>query len=445
MKKNGKNLIKKDPTRTLTLSSSRKLVIKQDINLLEYPLWFQDERSKPGSIWQDKEGYTYIAGRKLPTKVDILFLYYLVLQQQQKRKREKLILSRCKMLRDCGVQDSNHWYQRLEESLDRWMQVEVKFDGTFYADGIKLEKVSFGIINDWGIEEGTKRLWVCLSPLFLTRLENTKYFKLVEFNTIKALRSPLAIRLYEILSKSFKDRDTWLIDAMKLARKIPMAEKYPSDVIPKLNAALNRINKESAMRFEMSVDRPERGKATLTFTTVKQKKQPQITGIPKKFQSLLQELLPLVREKDRERQSVKIAIVKAFQGYELEAIRWSIECANAQSKRNYAAFFTNVLRNDYWLKQKEDKEEERKQRDKREAAIRAEYEKQKQEEAKRARKRAEHDRAVAIITEKSAEEVETLRHEARKRMIHEGIKPDIVPGVITDIYMQKIVLERESA
>lgn len=60
-----------------------KNVIKQDINFLDKPLWFQDVRHDGlGFVWTDKEGYEYRSGYKLPDKVDMLVLFYVMLKAQ---------------------------------------------------------------------------------------------------------------------------------------------------------------------------------------------------------------------------------------------------------------------------------------------------------------------------------------------------------------------------
>lgn len=68
---------------------------KQDINFLEYPLWMQRELDNTEiAKFTDIEGYTFEATCGVPSKVDILFLYYMLSSSQQKNWSQKLILSR---------------------------------------------------------------------------------------------------------------------------------------------------------------------------------------------------------------------------------------------------------------------------------------------------------------------------------------------------------------
>lgn len=75
-------------------------------------------------------------------------------------------------------------------------------------------------------------------------------------------------KLNEILVKIFQNRDTWSIDAMKLAKKIPINEKYPSHIVRKIESKVNKINKHYALKIDLSVRRPRRGKAILTFRKI---------------------------------------------------------------------------------------------------------------------------------------------------------------------------------
>ena len=68
-------------------------ILKQDINFLEYPLWVQDYKEGEGYIWKDIDGYVYQTAYKPPTKVDALFLYYLLYVSQQQGWQEEIKLS----------------------------------------------------------------------------------------------------------------------------------------------------------------------------------------------------------------------------------------------------------------------------------------------------------------------------------------------------------------
>ena len=83
-----------------------KNLIKQSVNLLEYPLWFQDEclaENSRGVTWSDREGYVFQAGYKVPVKTDGIFLLYLLLQSQRNNYASEITLTRYQILKDCGL------------------------------------------------------------------------------------------------------------------------------------------------------------------------------------------------------------------------------------------------------------------------------------------------------------------------------------------------------
>ncbi len=343
--------------------------IKQDINMLEYPLWMQDEKlpskipEDKGFIWQDREGYVYRCGYKVPTKLDIIYLMYLLYRSQQEGWKEEIELSRYEILRSCGYSSCRPAdYERLEDSLERWKMVGIKFQGTFY-DGKKYIALSFGVIDTWKIDEQTKRLRIRFNKEWLTRIKNSSYFKYLNFDQIRALRSPLAMRLYEVLIKSFQNRDEWTIEAKKLAQKIPMKERAVAHIIPKIKAAVNRINAKSNLRVSLYIKRPQRGQAIFTFKRLSEESvEPFIleTGT-QGGEEVLQKLLSLVPEVQRKKKTVQEMISRALRQHGEEYVKRNILYTNAKVRnpRSYRAFLVRALREDWGIGWWEDHVEEK--------------------------------------------------------------------------------------
>lgn len=239
---------------------------KQDINFLEHPLWMQKERNNSEiSKFTDIDGYTFEASGGVPSKVDILFLYYMLLISQHKNWSYKLVFSRYEILNACGISISKQNYDRLEESLYKWKRITISFSGTFYT-GVKYSTLEFGIINDWGFREDDQRIEIHFNEKWLEKIKASEFYKFISFNHMKELRSPLALRLYEILVKTFYKRDVWEIDVLKLAAKIPMAEKYFADVVPKIEAATKRIREKTDLNIALKVIKQSRGQGKFIFT-----------------------------------------------------------------------------------------------------------------------------------------------------------------------------------
>jgi len=242
-----------------------KELIKQDINFCEYPIWFQDSKQQgAGLVWTDRKGFTYRIGYKMPTKTDVIFLYYLMLRSQRAGWKDELTLTQREILRGCGIPPGKRDADRLKDSLERWKMVGIKFTGTFY-DGKDYQTLSFGVIDEWDLEKGTGHLNIRFAHKWLEWIKNSNYFRYIDFQQMKSLGSPLAIRLYEILIKSFQGRNEWSIDTLKLATKIPMKQKYVANVLPKIIKAVDTINAKTDLKITIIVKRPQRGQAVITF------------------------------------------------------------------------------------------------------------------------------------------------------------------------------------
>ncbi|MDM8549626.1 replication initiator protein A [Desulfobacterales bacterium HSG2] len=111
------------------------------------------------------------------------------MRSQQEGWKEELLITRYEVLENCGSGKDQRWYKRLEDSLNRWENVRIKFEGLFY-NGIEYEKLHFGIIDSWGIHKDTKKLEITFNRKWLSRIKDSTYYKMLKFEAVKKLRSP---------------------------------------------------------------------------------------------------------------------------------------------------------------------------------------------------------------------------------------------------------------
>lgn len=348
---------------------TRRALIKQDVNFLEFGLFFQDERwanSVKDFTWRNREGFVYRALEKPPTRRDMLFLLALLHRSQKEDWKDEVKISRFELLKECGFSTSkSKLYTRIEESLRRWKSVEIEFQGTFY-DGEEYSSVHFGIIDRWSFNKTTKQLEIRFSPEWLACLEYSTFFEMLDFERLKALRSPLAMRLYEILVKTFRGRTSWKIYAINLAAKIPMPERYVSHIIPKIQTAINVINEKTELAVSLHIgpkkkrkvqeeDDKKRVDALLIF-------RKENAALPESVeveeaeeadtQPFILHLLSLVREKERGKKAILQLIEESLKAYDIEYIEQNILYANEKSKENYKAFLSGSLKEnwsaDWW-------------------------------------------------------------------------------------------------
>jgi len=435
--------------------SDTKNMVRHSINLLEYPFWFQDERlaesTKEGTIWKDEAGYTYRCGYKAPVKTDVIFLLYLLLQSQKNNYAQKVQLSRYQIIQNCGLQRNSKWYARLEDSLERWKMVGIKFSGAFY-DGNNYQTINFGIIDSWSIHEETKELTVIFSLSFIEMMLGKGFFKYINFSEFKQLRSPLATRLYEILCKSFHDRDTWEISAIKMAEKIPMKERYPAHIVPKIKTAINRINKCSDTKFLLETRTKDRGQTILCFKkTVAAKTllpfhQPEKESFTMPDKPEIIVLINLLPESRRSQKTILEPVIAFYEMRGVDYVARNIRYTNKNAKSNYRPYLLKALQNDYGLAMQEDEEAARQVIA--QEAMKAQEVAQTEavEQQRRKEQEANKKRAQAYIESLSEESRSDLQAEAIAKMsdnIKEIVlKKGLGSKIMLNVAMESIALQR---
>jgi len=328
--------------------------IKQDINFLEYPLWAVDTRSGDKEF-QDIEGYKYRAGFKVPTYLDVIFLYYLLFITQQKCWKREITVSKYNVLRNCGLSKTPYYAARFIDSLKRWINITVEYEGTFY-DNHEYNSIVFNIIDTYKIDKKSKKVTIKFNEEWLIKIKESTYFKIIKFENLLKLKSPIAARLYEILVKTFQNRDTWEIDAHKLAVKMTMKEKYLTHILQKIKPAINKINKRTDLKIDLKIRKRERGKATLIFikkgenkNKEKEKQQniEQKTKKQKISKEEIQQLLFFVREGQKNDDIVKDIIKKYAKKKGYEYCLKNIIYTNKNSNENYKVYLLQALENNW--------------------------------------------------------------------------------------------------
>ena len=339
--------------------------VKQDINLLEYPLWFQDEceaeiKTK-GFFWKHPNGKFLVKSTaKPPVKTDNIFLLHLLRQSQIQDWKDEFYITRYQIIKECGLDTNNSWYARLVDSLDRWEQVHIEFNGAFYQ-GREYKTLHFGVIDSWGFEENTKRLRIRFSPEYLSIVKESSYFRLLDFDQVKALRSPLATRLYQLLVKTFKNRDYWETDAILLAEKIPMKQRFPAQIALKIKPAVRRIYKNTDLKITLEERKKERGKIVFIFR--KENATPKAKDLFKESKSFVmpddddfKRLVTMLPPERQRQKSLLELVLKAFNQKGFEFVAWNIKYSNKRAIGNYPAYLLKSLRGNFGSVLREEEE-----------------------------------------------------------------------------------------
>lgn len=337
-------------------------LVKQDIDFLEYPLWILDRNAQMGFSFEDRKGFFYRSGYYPPSKIDMIFLYFFLLESQKKNWANELNFSQYEVLKGCGIQPGKSWRKRLKESLRRWTAVVIEFEGTFY-DGNTYQSMLFHIIEKSKVDTAG-RITIKLSSDWLSTIQNSTFYKMLNFDELKLLRNPLATRLYEILVKSFQGRDVWEVEAKKLALKMPMKEKYASHITSRIKTALKDLNGKTELKIELKVRKPERGKAILRFRKLKKENEESpTTKLPlvalEGEDSLLFALLKSVRKDQQDNPQIQNLLEKWLKKLPPSELEQKILYANKKAKKNYRNFLASALQNDWKVEEKDKNKSER--------------------------------------------------------------------------------------
>ncbi len=355
---------------------------KQDINFLEKPIWFLTQKSgEEGKVWKDIEGYEYRAGYKLPDEIDILFLMYFFLRSQEKNFKQHMIFTRYEVVKACGLTLCKQNYERLEDSLKRWVSVTIAFKGTFY-DGKEYKSILFHILETAKIRKEDGRIELTFNADFLLKIKESKFFKYINFDHYRSLKRSVSRRLFEILCKSFKGRIFWKIDLVKLGIKLTLSKRkvpspqgelkevmFHSDVLVAIKPAINEINKlannkdllkaldvdkRDAFQIDYKMDSKKKiicfTKKTPKWILQEQEAQ-KASEIKEESVSIentatLQELYEMAKSQTK---AVQEMIAKAFREKGFDYVKWNILYSNKEAKTNYAVFLKKALEENWGM------------------------------------------------------------------------------------------------
>jgi hypothetical protein len=220
---------------------------KDELNLAEFPLTALSNRVDPGQktlefkdqIFDKKSGQlierqlTITAADKygLPTaKDDEVILALIQLSKRQGFNSRVVTFSRYEIARVLGWKDEGWAYQRIEESLNRWLGVTLMYQnawrnretGEWMTEGFHiLERISK--VTEAG---GSKRDAFTWSDIIFQSFQQGN-LKNLDLQMWRQLSSPVAKRLYRLLDKRFHHRKKQQFDLVELAmHKLGLSKNY---------------------------------------------------------------------------------------------------------------------------------------------------------------------------------------------------------------------------
>jgi hypothetical protein len=239
------------------------MLLKEDVNFLEHPLWVVSQRSSLNSlkITQKNGEYELKCVEGLPVRFDKLVLYYLLhlffnFPSEQSNRVAVTRYAIAKNILQTTVFGKPE-YDRIMLALRRWKAIFIKFEGIF-LEGDRRTIRYFSVIDSVIFDKKTGGLAIDFNEQYIKQLAQTNCYTLINFNEYRKLDRPIAARLYEILLISFQMSDLWAIAIFELAEKLTIEKrKYASQILTALNPAIDEILAKTGLSFSFVYDKSD--------------------------------------------------------------------------------------------------------------------------------------------------------------------------------------------
>ena len=351
--------------------------IKQDLNLLDNPLWIQDEKSSwkyrderdnlfKWEIAHNGRVYKLKTLHTPPTRLDIVVKYFLLgYSQYHGWTRELNDLTIYQVLRGCDWNFSEYYYKRVIEALKRWANLVVEFDGSLYDKGQgKHVSKTLHVLNYEHKEDG--RLHITLDDKWLDLIKESLHYQIFDFKAYKQMsnaKDPLAMRLYEILCKKFLTSSIWPIDLQLLALKCGTEHYYPSRFKPKIRRAVKNLNSMADMSLEFEMRKHDNGTTVFFKNTAKIEEEAPRQEDSREWNDILA-MIPQRRATGKKNMA---RLYSYYKKLGVEAIKNSIKYVNRMRVSRYWPYLFETIKNEYWRDMLPSEEKDKDNADEKEA------------------------------------------------------------------------------
>ena len=253
--------------------------LKVDFNLLQSGTWVLEKRGNKRIYYFEKE----VNGGKIvirnsydvPSPTDSKLLDYLMLKSQEFGWERIITLpSISQILKDLKLHRKKGSVERIKEAFDILVNTRIEFHNCFIDNSIlkhfkrgNWEKVSIGILNDYGFERTKGRgnpLQVILvfDENFISLCKHSLGYKLIPYAPIQGLRDTAyalykwAYRWYDS-EKGYGER--WIGNGQSLVKWYKnelnsIAQyKYPSEILRRLKSAIKQLNENPEVPFYLQL------------------------------------------------------------------------------------------------------------------------------------------------------------------------------------------------
>ncbi|MDG3008382.1 replication initiator protein A [Paludisphaera mucosa] len=260
------------------------------MNLAEYPIALLADRAPAGIktvVYHDKDETVTITGSDLlglPTALDVDVIIGLLHLTKKKNNYESTTLhfTRYELMKVLGWPDRGFYYERLTESLNRWVGVTLIYKKSWWDNDTKTKgNYSFHILEAATVIEQEQRRGCRtrqIAPPPSTIRWSSEFFKSFQANNLKkldlkvyfSLKSSISKQLYRFLDKRFYKKSEWTFDLRTLAcEHVGMSRNYECwRLKQKLQPAIDELTEAGFLKGMDSEERfaqTGRGQWSVTF------------------------------------------------------------------------------------------------------------------------------------------------------------------------------------
>ena len=264
---------------------------RDEMNLAEYPIALLADRAPEGVktiAYHDRDETLTITGSDLlglPTALDVdVIIGLLYLTKQESRFGDMTVhFTRYQLLQLLGWPDRGYYYERLTESLNRWVGVTLIYKKAWWDNETKTKgNHSFHILESAVVIEQEQRRGARAQqaslPLSSVRW-SSEFFKSFQANNLKkldlrayfSLKSAISKQLYRFLDKRFYKKAEWTFDMRALAcEHVGLSRNYETwRLKQKLQPAIDELTEAGVLKpspADRRFKRAGRGQWTVTFS-----------------------------------------------------------------------------------------------------------------------------------------------------------------------------------
>ncbi|MCK5236932.1 MAG: replication initiation protein [Deltaproteobacteria bacterium] len=234
-----------------------------NINLLDRAVGLPSKTLNKKGEYDDGNGFTIVALNKdinLPTTFDKKILYYILFKVQQRVLTHKPTLedpsygvhfpSINKALKEMGLADTTQYRDAWKRAIIRWGNTELiyKKGNWYFGSG----KYNTGVLHYRPVvgyeEDGS---YILLHDTFVNASKDI-FSRHLPLDQILKLKTPLSLRLFEVLCKSFHKAGTWEIGLEKLTSKLGCGKVFPKDMKKNIQKATDHISENTYLQVVAS-------------------------------------------------------------------------------------------------------------------------------------------------------------------------------------------------